>query len=235
MSRRTLGFLALALVLAAGCIRLGFWQLDRLAQRRAANAIVAGRLAAPASPLEEVVRDSAPRYRAVTVRGTYDYAHELVLASRTREGSPGVNFLTPLRIAGRDTAVLVNRGWVYAPDGQTVESARWRERDTATVAGYVETLSNTVGGAVGSAARPRVVRRLHRDSVAARLPYPISPLYVVARHDAGGSIDSTPVRLPAPAIDEGPHRSYALQWFAFATIAVVGAGIVAASERRRGR
>jgi cytochrome oxidase assembly protein ShyY1 len=33
-------------------------------------------------------------------------------------------------------------------------------------------------------------------------------------------------------LDDGPHLSYAIQWFAFATIAVVGAGIVVARTRR---
>ena len=51
----------------------------------------------------------------------YDFANEYALASRTRQGSPGVNIMTPLRIAGTDTAVLVNRGWVYAPDAMTVD------------------------------------------------------------------------------------------------------------------
>jgi cytochrome oxidase assembly protein ShyY1 len=35
-----------------------------------------------------------------------------------------------------------------------------------------------------------------------------------------------------PALDEGPHRGYAIQWFAFAVIALVGAGAVVVRERR---
>jgi cytochrome oxidase assembly protein ShyY1 len=35
-----------------------------------------------------------------------------------------------------------------------------------------------------------------------------------------------------PALDEGPHRSYALQWFSFAVIALVGAALMVARERR---
>jgi cytochrome oxidase assembly protein ShyY1 len=30
------------------------------------------------------------------------------------------------------------------------------------------------------------------------------------------------VRLSLPALDEGPHKNYVLQWFAFAATAVVG-------------
>ena len=234
MPRRTIGFLLLALLLAAGCIRLGLWQLQRLAARRAVNSVVERRLAAPPAPFDSVAGDSTARYRSVAASGVYDYDRELVLASRSRDGSPGVNFLTPLRVPGSDTAILVNRGWVYAPDGQTVESVRWRERDSVTVRGFIETFFPGGTGPAGSPTRPRLMRRTDRDSIAARMPYPIAGVYLVAR-DSGGSPDSTPVRLPAPSLAEGPHQSYALQWFAFATIAIVGAGVVAAGERRRPR
>jgi cytochrome oxidase assembly protein ShyY1 len=40
--------------------------------------------------------------------------------------------------------------------------------------------------------------------------------------------------MAAPALDDGPHLSYALQWFAFALIGVVGAGVVAVRARRPG-
>jgi cytochrome oxidase assembly protein ShyY1 len=38
-----------------------------------------------------------------------------------------------------------------------------------------------------------------------------------------------------PALDEGPHESYAVQWFSFAAVALVGAGAFVRSERRRER
>ena len=79
-----------------------------------------------------------------------------------------MNFLTPLRVPGRDTAVLVNRGGVDAPDGQTVEGPRWRERDTVTVRGFIETFTQGGTGPVGSPTRPRLVRRTDRDSLAAQ-------------------------------------------------------------------
>ena len=49
------------------------------------------------------------------------------MTGRTRSGSPGVHILTPLRIPESDTALLVNRGWVYSPDARTVDLTRWRE------------------------------------------------------------------------------------------------------------
>ena len=105
MSRRAFAFLIFAIVVSAGCIRLGFWQLDRLSQRRATNAMLVDRLSSPPRPVRDVVRDSKnAAFRRATASGTYDFANEFALAARTREGSPGVNLLTPMRVAGTDAA-----------------------------------------------------------------------------------------------------------------------------------
>jgi surfeit locus 1 family protein len=244
MSRRTLVFLVVALVLAAIFVRLGIWQLARLDERRARNRPIAERLAIPPAPLVEVLRDSSmARFRHVIVTGTFDYAHELVIGPRSHEGSPGVYLLTPLRTAKAggetDTAILVNRGWVYAPDAMTVDQAKWRESDSATVAGYLDEYTShaDVGGPTVVATRASgVIRRMDHDSIAARLPYPLAPLYLVQLAGApniGTQSAGTPVRLDPPSLDEGPHRGYAMQWFAFAAIAVIGSVSVAVQERRR--
>ena len=233
MSRRApIPFLILAVVVAAVCIRLGFWQLSRLGERRAANALVASRLDSAAVGPERLPADTMrSRFRRVELQGEYDFAHELVLAGRTHDGSPGINFLTPLRLPGRDTAIIVNRGWVYAPDAMTVELPRWREAGPVRVGGFV----NTYHDASADAAiedRPRTLKRFDYDAIAAALPYPVADYYVVATSPAVGSRDSVPVRLEAPPLDEGPHLSYAIQWFAFAVIGLAGAGVVWWSRRR---
>ena len=233
MSRRLIGFVALALFAAAVCICMGFWQLDRLAQRRHRNALATTRVAQPTVALSSLPADSASRLRRARVTGTPDYAHELVLAPRSFEGSPGVHLVTPLRIAGRDTAVLVVRGWVYAPDAITVDRARWRERDSAFV-GYAElmTPSEPARGEVVLREASRVLRRLHFATVRRVLPYPVSPLYLVATNiDSATPPNERVARLSPPPIDDGPHLGYALQWFSFATIAVVGSAVVVARTR----
>jgi surfeit locus 1 family protein len=238
MARRTLLFCALALVATAVFIRLGFWQIQRLHERQARNAIVARRQHAAPVPFGELPRDTADvRYRPTTVAGAYDYANELVLTSRTHDGAPGVELLTPVRVAGSDTAVLVDRGWVYAPDGSTVDRARWHEGDSAHVSGYVDlyTPDGDRSGSPTMARDPHVVRRASRREVSAKLPYPVAPYYVLYTADTAGS--RHPVRRQPAALDEGPHKSYAFQWFSFALIAIVGAGAVVRKERasREGR
>jgi len=40
--------------------------------------------------------------------------------------------------------------------------------------------------------------------------------------DTSTASTSVPARSPPQPLDEGPHLSYAIQWFSFATIAIVG-------------
>ena len=132
-----------------------------------------------------------------------------------------------VRVTGSDTAVLVNRGWVYSPDGASVDQARWREGDVRRFTGYVELFhGDTV---VTSAANPRTVRHVSRAEVTAKIPYPVAPFYLVAVGDTADL--AHPARRDLPVLDDGPHRGYALQWFSFAVIALGGAGIVVRRER----
>jgi len=238
VSRRAFGFVIFATLVAAGCVRLGFWQLHRLADRRAANAKLAERLSMPAAPALEAMRDTATaQYRRATATGTFDWDNELSLAARTREGSPGVNILTPLRVPGTDSAVLINRGWVYAADAMSVDFTRWREANDAAVTGYLLEIPHGRHGTVSATSSPRVVRRLEYDSLAKRLPYPIAPYILVETENRSPgaqptSRDSTPARLPPPLMDDGPHLGYAIQWFAFAVIGLVGAAVVVRADRR---
>lgn len=231
MPRRILLFAAIAFVAAALFVRLGFWQLHRLGERRALNALVASRLDSAIVDASRFASDTlGARYRRARVAGTPDYQHEVVVAARTHQGSPGVNLLTPVRPSGRDTAILVNRGWVYSPDGASVQQERWQDRDTVWT-GFLEILPSSVERR-GPSTDTGPLFRLDRARIASRIPYPIAPVYLVAVEDsAAARFDTVPAseriaRLSPPPLDEGPHLSYAIQWFCFAAVAIVGAVVV---------
>lgn len=254
-----------ALIIAGVCIRLGMWQLERLSERRAENQRVRAGLAGNPLAIDAIGTDSS-RSRAlrVHVSGTYDFEHEVAVVNRSRDGAPGVNILTPLRVPGRDTAIVVNRGWVYSPDGATVDLTLWREPAAAEGTAYVSWLHVAATTQAGSGATsatatrdgPRRVMRLERQTIARMMPYPIAPYQLILIDDAvaagasgaayddatpgpfGTAVnDSTrPIRIPLPALDEGPHKSYAAQWFAFAAISLLGTAAVLRKEwpRRTG-
>lgn len=217
-------FVLLAVVSAAVFVRLGVWQLHRRQERRAQNSVIAARQREAERDISSFpMNDTAGlRFRRVRVAGTPDYDHELILAARSHNGAPGVNLLTPVRITGRDTAVIVNRGWVYAPDGATIDEAKFRERDSVFV-GFAEEFPSATG--VSYTGKPSVLARLGAGAAAKAVPYPIALFYVVALGDSTGAADR-PARLSVPPLDEGPHMSYAIQWFSFAAIALAGAAFV---------
>lgn len=220
----------LAVAAAAVFVSLGVWQLRRLGERRQQNSFLASRRFAPEATPETLTPDTAAaRFRRIRLRGVYDFSNEIVHTLRGRTGSPGVNILTPLRREGNDTAILVNRGWVYAPDGITVDTTPWREADTLDGAGFVETFPTTGPFAPPQTARPRALRRLDRAALAKLFPYPIANYYVVLSASGprgptpgGTQAPNVPPRVEPAALDEGPHRNYAVQWFSFAAISIIG-------------
>ena len=232
----------LGLAVAALCVRLGFWQLDRLEQRRARNASLTGAMALPVLEL----RDSAALvladpdsflYRRVRVRGGYDASREVVLRGRTDGGNPGVHLVAPLVFAP-DTSVMVNRGWVPAADAVTVDPRDHAEPGEREVVGILVAAPATDDAAPldreVAGAPVHTFARLPLDSLRASAPGTLLPLYV-QQLSGSAPADSLPRRVPLPPLGEGPHFGYAVQWFSFAAVALVGLAILLARSRRAGR
>ena len=194
LGRRDVLAALVALAIAIVCVRLGVWQLDRLGQRRARNAILAARLALPPLELVQGTPPDSARQRRLIARGVYDYPGELIGPGRSFDGTPGVALVTPLRLADGST-VFVDRGWVPSPDARHVDQTLYRESDTTTVEGL---------GVIPPPGRYDVPFILQQSGTAAPR--------------------GLPRRWPPPALDDGPHLSYAIQWFSFAVIIVVGTG-----------
>jgi surfeit locus 1 family protein len=215
-------FAVFGVIFAIVCIRLGFWQLGRLQDRKALNRELRSR--AETSPVEfnRLPADTAAaHFRRVILNGSYDYEHEIVLTNRTRNGSPGVNIITPLKQLSTDTAILINRGWIYAPDGMTVDLNRWHEPVAMSGEGYVENF-HARPGQPKSASHAKAYRWLDHPTVSKAFPYPIAQYFVVLIGDSGKTPANVPPRLEVPPLDEGPHKSYAIQWFSFAAISIFG-------------
>jgi surfeit locus 1 family protein len=217
--------MALLLVLAAGFVRLGIWQLSRLHQRQAANRItLAARSAAPVLlPGPAFGQPERLAEHRVIARGRYDHEHDIVLRGEALQGVPGVHLVTPLRMAGTDTALLVDRGFVPTPDAVSVQPERLREPGEIVAEGIAVPVGSGEGRPIVHAGRTTWAR-LDLPALRQRLPYPVLPVYL--RQTPGPGVPSFPRRLDPPPIDEGPHLSYAVQWFLFAGLAVAFAFLV---------
>lgn len=222
MKRGNVIFVLLGSIFALVCLRLGFWQLSRLSDRKALNRELSARATTAPVPPSQLPRDTGEaHFRRVHVTGVYDFAHEIYVTNRTRNGSPGVQLITPLRVPGSDTAVLVTRGWVYAPDGMTIYRKRWKEPDTLTGEAFVENFLHAPGQPK-LARRDRSFRWLDERTLAQDFPYPIATYHLILISGGAAPGPNVPPRLDVPPLDEGPHQSYAIQWFSFAAISIFG-------------
>lgn len=112
---------ATGVILIAGMLRASYWQWERHIEKQGYIARMQERLAVPPVPVAAVL-NSAPDelfYRRVIVAGEYDFSHEMVLRNRRLDDEAGVHVITPLKIAGSERTVLVDRGFLplqYAAD-----------------------------------------------------------------------------------------------------------------------
>jgi surfeit locus 1 family protein len=221
-SRRA--FILVLLVAAAVCLRLGFWQMDRLQERRAANRTAAeARALAPVRLPRGAGSAGTLANRRVIAEGRYDHDNEFVLRGTSLNGVPGVTVVTPLRLPESDTALLVARGFVPAPDAVTAELDSLGEPGPREVAGVALPIASGEGRPLERDGRTSW-GRLDLAALRERLPYPLYP--VVLRQSPDSTLPRSPRRLQPPALDDGPHLTYAVQWFLFAGLSAVFAGVV---------
>ena len=237
MSPRARGllFFGITLVLAAVFVRLGAWQLARHRERRTANASALATRALPPLILDDPaqtagVEPSAMTNRRVIATGRYDHAADIVIRGQSEGGVPGVRIVTPLRPLGSDSAILVQRGYVTSGDARRVDLAPLAEEGVRTVSGLAFALPDT-----GRSGEPLdqdgqlTWRRLDLPALRARLPYPIRGYVILQMPDS--NLPRLPRRDSAPELSNGPHLSYAIQWFGFGVTAVVVGGIVGFRRR----
>lgn len=235
LTPRWIALLAVAVLVAGTCVRLGIWQLDRLEQRRELNDRIRSGLAAePAS--FDTLAPGVP-YRSVVATGTYDTEHEVVWYGRALDGRPGHHLLTPLVVGGdvtdaTATAILVDRGWVPADaDDPPIESAAPPEGEVS-VSGFLIPTGDGDDVVIDRdpSGRPLIVRR--PDPATLETPYELWPLAMQLEEQSPAQAGGLPVVVPRPELDEGPHLSYAVQWFIFATIALIGFVLLVRREVR---
>jgi cytochrome oxidase assembly protein ShyY1 len=210
----------LILVAVVIMVNLGLWQLRRLDERQAFNARVEERGRVAPSPLADVTAGHRPaadvEFLRATATGVFDGEHEVLVGYRTSQGLPGFHVITPFVLEdGR--AVLVNRGFV------PLEFAnRWPVAEAAPPAGQL-----TITGLVRRGGHAKVVPNSKpprfRDVDIARIArFVPKPLVGVQLELQDPVPDGFPDPLPPLDLGEGPHLSYALQWFGFSGVAVIG-------------
>lgn len=224
----------LATILVAGtvftCVRLGLWQLSRAAEKRLAAAARATLLAEPPVDLADPSAAAAVvPGRRVRVTGTWDRDRWILLSGRTHLGAAGVVVVSPVVLAD-GARVLVERGWLAAADARTAHPEAWPD-SVADVIGVAQPLPAAARPvpwakleATRSGARLWSARTLDSAEVARHVPAPHAAWSVAVLRAGGVSAPHGLVAVGEPpgGSAERVHVSYAIQWFTFALIALVG-------------
>jgi len=225
LSRRWLGLLVAAVVVAAACVALGRWQLDRLGERHQRNDLLSRNLdRAPVDPDVLLAVGRGPRaddvWSRVIVTGRYDVDGQLLVRLRPLDGSVGYDVLTPL-LTDAGPALLVNRGWLprdAEANGSDLPAVPDPPAGSVTITARVrpsEPASTTGTPPAGQ------VSRIDVSEIAKTLPYPVYGGYGELTEDRPSPAEGPQPR-PAPQPSEGAHLAYAFQWFLFAGLALGG-------------
>ena len=224
-------FFGMAVLIGLACIRLGFWQLDRLAERRRANASAQAQLELPPISLPQALAESDDlEYRRATASGVFDASYEIYLTSRPQDGIAGVHVVTPLLLAEAGPAVLVDRGWIADADYRALSPETWSLDGPAEVSGFLlpsqdEPALAFLADRVPEEGEPPLLnwRAVSIEGIREQIPFPILDVYLVQESAA----PHAGAPRPSPELDlgEGLHLGYAIQWFAFAAIALAGSGL----------
>ena len=222
-------FLVLAGV--ALCVRLGFWQVSRLAERRAFNAHVESVWAMESLDLTSPQPEEylfQQEYRSATLSGTYDFDNQVALRNRYFENKYGYHLLTPL-ILDNGSAILVDRGWIPAEGNDRPED--WRKYDEpgrVTLQGQIRLGSTEpdLGGVPDPELAPGQEKLefwnlVNLERIRLQLPYPLLVVFIQPDIDPEDHTPPIPYQ-PTLELTEGSHKGYAMQWFTYASLLFFG-------------
>jgi surfeit locus 1 family protein len=200
-------------------ISLGFWQLDRARQKQELQAMYDTRMNdTPVSIGERLQAPEELQFYRVEVKGYYDTNYTILLDNRVHEGQVGYFVVTPLRIAGSQTRVLVNRGWVpLGEDRSTIP-----ETPAPKGLQYVVGIATVPHAKVFRLAPPPALtsqwqpvwQHMNMKRFAEAVSFPLQPVVVLLdpESEAGGFVRQW------KRLDTGiaVHQGYAFQWFSLA-------------------
>lgn len=249
-----MAFILIAVMAAFVFVRLGLWQLDRHAEARERDAARGVQLDRPPVPLGALLARTGPdvsaedlEWRRVHLAGRWDFAGQVLIRNRMHEGRPGVHVVTPFRTGpdGDEFQVLVLRGWLPAPDAMNpgpIPGADTRTERAASLVGVIRPSREDAGLPMlpaGEGADARLsFAAVDVAAIEAEAPDTVryAPFFVqLLPEDDGADSDSAgPEPVPLPESGNGPHLAYAVQWFAFAVVTLIGTIAYVTSRRESG-
>lgn len=208
------GLLLLLLLPAFGSLGLWQWNKGQAKLSRQAELDTLSRTAPAAMPTLPAPAESL-RYRRFVLRGEYDANRQILIDNRVYRERAGYYVITPLRLAGSQLRVLINRGWVPAPAdrGQVPQVPPPRGPVRVTGIAVVPGQHFFTLGPPPPENWETVWQNLDLRRFQAGAGYALQPAVIQLDADAPGGYGRD---WPRP--DENAERNlgYAVQWFGFA-------------------
>lgn len=194
-------------------IALGFWQLDRAAQKKASLAQFAD--ATPYMPLNG--QHPERPFQPVEARGRFADERQILIENIVRNGQVGYFVITPFQQPGDEALLLVNRGWLARVGQETGRTPIDVSDDVRTIhgrAGRLPQVSIRAGdGFAGAGDWPKSATYPTLDEIAAELEADVAPfVMLLAPEDPDGFNRQWQPQQSGPMTNYG----YAFQWFAMA-------------------
>ena len=200
-------------------VNLGTWQLRRLEEKRTFNSVVSSRSTQPVTELGRVpspVTPATAEWRPVSVAGEYRWDLQVRVVNRSQSGMAGYDQVVPL-LTERFGWVFVNRGFVPL----SVSAAPSEPKGTLTVVGYLR--ASQKRGALGAVDSTdpanKDFQRFDIPLMSRTLEGDTFPMYLQLLEESPTTESPWPALVEFPGLSEGPHRSYAFQWFFFSAVA----------------
>ncbi|MDH6236943.1 SURF1 family protein [Cryobacterium sp. CG_9.6] len=234
-TRRWAGYLALTILFAVVCSGLGVWQLARRTEALVEVSKIDANYDSSPVPITEALPtldsfSESQKWLPISLTGTYLVDDELLVRNRPLNISPGFEVLTPLRL-NDGTVFVVNRGWLPTGDRQDAPDVV-----PAAPAGQVTVVARLKAGEPtlnNRTASGNQIATINLTDVAGRVGLPTyTGAYGLLASENPAPIEARPTVVTKPIRDEGPHLSYAFQWFVFGIIGFVGLGWALREEYR---
>lgn len=226
----------LVLALIVAMINLGFWQLRRYDEKSTINDNIRSRGSLPTEAIESLVPPGSTRastrevtWRHVRATGSYRTADELVVSNRTIDGQPGFWVLTPL-VQSDGSIVPVVRGFIARSEFEAhAATSVPAPTGEVTVEGSLQ--SSPTSGRFGEERSKDgfvpAISQVDAARLAQRWGTTVLPVWLRLEGGSGAPTADGPLfPVPEPPLSKGPHLSYAVQWFIFTLIALIGYPIV---------
>lgn len=233
--KRYLAWLALAIAFAVACWFLSQWQVSRLNEVKAANALITTNYGQAPAKLQDLVTpttfDQKNEYRSVEITGYYAQSGAVLVRNRPQDGQPGFVMFVPF-LTNRGQLVYIDRGWYPTGSKQDLPD-NVQQLPTScnpiTVIGHLRTSEPNSKrhypvGQIGNISPEEASANstIQTDGTCSQPSEIIRSAYLTLESETPAlKTPNAPKAIQKPELSEGNHLSYAMQWVLFAIMAFI--------------